>query len=47
MVIHQGDLVWISRDLLGPRLGALTATRIAQVWAGVRLVCEPALVAAP
>jgi hypothetical protein len=35
------QLATVDRDLLGPRLGALSAARLAEVWAGVRLVCEP------
>jgi len=40
-VVNVTQIATVDRDLLGPRLGALSAARLAQVWAGVRLVCEP------
>lgn len=45
-VVNVTQIAAVDRDLLGPRLGALSAARLAQVWSGVRLVCEPALVSA-
>ena len=45
-VVNVTQIATVDRDLLGPRLGALTGARLAQVWAGVRLVCEPSAVAA-
>ena len=40
-VVNVTQLATVDRDLLGPRLGTLSAARLAEVWAGVRLVCEP------
>ncbi len=40
-VVNVTQLATVDRDLLGPRIGALTAARLDQVWSGVRLVCEP------
>jgi mRNA interferase MazF len=40
-VVNVTQLATVDREHLGPRLGTLTATRLAQVWVGVRLVCEP------
>lgn len=40
-VVNVTQVATVDRALLGPRLGALTSARFAQVWAGVRLVCEP------
>ncbi len=31
----------VDRELLSPRLGALASARLAEVWQGVKLVCEP------
>jgi mRNA interferase MazF len=45
-VVNVTQIATVDRDLLGPRLGALTAARLAQVWSGVRLVCEPGPVTA-
>jgi mRNA interferase MazF len=46
-VVNVTQIATVDRNLLGPRLGALTGARLAQVWAGVRLVCEPSATAAP
>jgi mRNA interferase MazF len=40
-VVNVTQVATVDRDLLGPRLGKLTAARLAQVWSGVCLVCEP------
>src|SRR5262245_3779969 len=40
-VVNVTQMATVDRALLGPRLGSLTAARLVQVWAGVRLVCEP------
>lgn len=40
-VVNVTQIATVDRDLLGPRLGVLSAARLAQVWSGVRLVCEP------
>ena len=40
-VINVTQVATVDRELLGPRLGALSPARLAQVWSGVRLVCEP------
>ena len=40
-VVNVTQVATVDRELLGPRLGALTAARLAQVWSGIRLVCEP------
>lgn len=40
-VVNVTQVATVDRALLGPRLGALSAARLAQVWQGVRLVCEP------
>ena len=40
-VVNVTQVATVDRDLVGPRLGKLTAARLAQVWSGVRLVCEP------
>jgi len=42
-VVNVTQVATVDRECLGPRLGALTQARLAQVWAGVRLVCEPDL----
>ena len=44
-VVNVTQVATVDRDLLGPRVGALTPDRLAQVWAGMRLVCEPDSVA--
>lgn len=40
-VVNVTQVATVDRALLGPRLGTLTAHRLAQVWSGIRLVCEP------
>lgn len=40
-VVNVTQLATVDRVLLGPRLGTLTAARLAEVWVGVRLVSEP------
>jgi mRNA interferase MazF len=40
-VVNVTQVATVDRECLGPRLGTLTEARLAQVWAGVRLVCEP------
>ena len=40
-VVNVTQIATVDRDLLGPRLGALTPARLAQVWSGVCLVCAP------
>ena len=40
-VVNVTQVATVDRELVGPRLGALTAARLAEVWVGVRLVCEP------
>ncbi len=40
-VANVTQIATVDRALLGARLGALSAARLAEVWAGVRLVCEP------
>lgn len=40
-VVNATQIATVDRELLGPRLGKLTNARLAQVWAGVCLVCEP------
>jgi mRNA interferase MazF len=40
-VVNVTQIATVDRHLLGPRLGIVTGTRLAQVWDGVRLVCEP------
>jgi mRNA interferase MazF len=40
-VVNVTQLATVDREYLGPRLGRLTDARLAQVWAGVRSVCEP------
>ena len=40
-VVNVTQVATVDREHLGPRLGRLTDARFAQVWAGVRLVCEP------
>jgi mRNA interferase MazF len=44
-VVNVTQIATVDRARLGARLGALSATRLAEVWAGVRLVCEPDAVA--
>ena len=40
-VVNVTQVATVDRSLLGPRLGSLSAARLNEVWAGVRLVCEP------
>jgi mRNA interferase MazF len=40
-VVNVTQIATVDRDVLGPRLGTLSPTRLAQVWAGVCMVCEP------
>jgi mRNA interferase MazF len=40
-VVNVTQIATVDRDLLGPRLGTLPSTRLAEVWEGVRLACEP------
>lgn len=40
-VVNVTQVATVDRELLGPRLGALTGGRLAEVWAGVGLVCAP------
>ncbi len=40
-VVNVTQIATVDRDLLGPRLGTLPSERLAEVWEGVRLVCEP------
>ncbi len=40
-VVNVTQIATVDRALLGTRLGALSAARLAEVWTGVRLVCEP------
>lgn len=40
-VVNVTQIATVDRDRLGPRLGTLGRARLAEVWAGVSLVCEP------
>ncbi len=40
-VINVTQLATVDRAQLGPRLGQLSSIRLAEVWSGLRLVCEP------
>jgi mRNA interferase MazF len=40
-VVNVTQVATIDRDLVGARLGSLTAARLSEVWRGVCLVCEP------
>lgn len=40
-VVNVTQLATVDRSLLGPRLGKLTKLRLAEIWSGVCLVCEP------
>ena len=42
-VVNVTQVATVDRAYLGPRLGSVTNARLAQVWAGLRLVCEPDL----
>lgn len=41
-VVNVTQLATIDRELIGDRIGSLTALRMQQVWSGVCLICEPA-----
>jgi mRNA interferase MazF len=40
-IVNVTQIATIDRAFLGPRIGALSTARLEEVWAGVRLVCEP------
>ncbi len=40
-VVNVTQISTIDRAFLGERIGALSATRLREVWAGMRLVLEP------
>ena len=40
-VVNVTQIATVDRALLGARLGTLSSARLAEVWTGVRLVCEP------
>lgn len=40
-VVNVTQVATVDRAYLGPRLGTLTRTRLAQVWAGLCLICAP------
>jgi mRNA interferase MazF len=40
-VANVTQIATVDRALLGPRIGRLSKGRMAEVWAGIRLVCEP------
>jgi mRNA interferase MazF len=40
-VVNVTQVATIDRDLIGARIGSLSATRLRQVWSGVCQVCEP------
>lgn len=40
-VVNVTQIATVDRAHHGPRLGSLSRSRLAQVWAGIRLVCEP------
>jgi mRNA interferase MazF len=40
-VVNVTQIATVDRDLLAVRLGTLSSERLAEVWAGVRLLCEP------
>jgi mRNA interferase MazF len=40
-VVNVTQVATVDREHLGPRLGTLTEARLAEVWAGVCLVCGP------
>lgn len=46
-VVNVTQVATVDRLRLGPRIGMLTSARLGQVWAGIRLVCEPELLAPP
>jgi mRNA interferase MazF len=45
-VVNVTQLATVDRSQLGPRTGTLTSARLGQVWAGIRLVCEPEMLLA-
>lgn len=45
-VVNVTQLATVDKDLLGPQIGLLTRARMDQIWAGIRLVCEPDIDAA-
>jgi mRNA interferase MazF len=40
-VVNVTQVATVDRGHLGPFMGKLTDARLAEVWAGIRLVCEP------
>jgi hypothetical protein len=40
-VVNVTQVATVERGCLGPLIGKLTGARLAEVWAGIRLVCEP------
>lgn len=40
-VVNVTQITTVDRAWLGARLGQLSNARLAEVWAGIRLVCEP------
>jgi mRNA interferase MazF len=42
-VINVTQIATVDRNDLGPYLGRISTKRLAEVWQGVRLVCEPEL----
>jgi mRNA interferase MazF len=40
-VVNVTQVATVDRDCVGARLGKLSSARLDEVWAGVRLVCEP------
>jgi mRNA interferase MazF len=40
-VVNVTQIATVDRAHLGPRIGSLSASRLSEVWSGVRLVCEP------
>jgi mRNA interferase MazF len=40
-VVNVTQVATIDRDNLGPLLGKVSNARLAEVWDGIRLVCEP------
>jgi mRNA interferase MazF len=40
-VVNVTQIATFDRAWIGPRLGALSGSRLFEVWSGVRLVCEP------
>jgi mRNA-degrading endonuclease toxin of MazEF toxin-antitoxin module len=39
--VNVTQIATVDRNDLGPYLGRITTKRLAEVWQGVRLVCEP------